>query len=178
MLPERLAIDLGMKDRGTTKPLPGKISMRAAAEKLGVTNPQLRDVIFTGTNAGLEFEEKVAKLWFGGDVTKLRKAADKWAAAQGEEVDSTKVPALEKPERYHAMPAVRAMAKAEGYPPEFMRDFEALLDFDEQPAASMLWTICMAEYARWKGKMVKSKVDPSEGLDRDGPSLRDTLKKR
>src|SRR4028118_844808 len=44
-------------------------------------------------------------------------------------------PSTQAQERYTAMPAIREMARLEGYAPEFIENFEALLDLDEQPSA-------------------------------------------
>lgn len=64
------------------RPQDGKISIREAAKKIGVSYPQLQKLFRLQKGVGPDFEQKVADLRFGGDVTALRKAAEHWAATK------------------------------------------------------------------------------------------------
>lgn len=182
MLPVWLRIDLDMKSRGTTKPLPNMHSMRSAAVHLGCSAPQLRDVIFLGTNAGGEFEQRVADKIFDGNVMKLRHAAERWAAGEPWEGNADDAgqpaagPTLVRPERYDAMSIARDMALGEGYDPAFVESFEVHLDADDQPGPEYLWTLMKAAWATHKRKTAP-KGDPLADLD-SATSLRDARKKR
>lgn len=55
-------------------------------------------------------------------------------------------------ERYHAMPAVRMAAAAQGFPKPFIDAWEPQLDADEQPDFNTLWSMFQADFARAKGK--------------------------
>ena len=68
-------------------------------------------------------------------------------------------------ERYQEMPAVRNMARAQGFDEEFVRTWEAHLDADEDPDADYLWTLMKAAYARHIRKAPKPPGDPLDGLD-------------
>lgn len=79
---------------------------------------------------------------------------------------------VEHQERYHAMPAIRAMARADKYPADFVEKFEALLDLDDQPTADDLWRIFKETYAASKGKAPARKADPMADLDRPKKALK------
>lgn len=77
-----MSIDLETKRGGRARP--GMLSLRDAAEQLGVTYPSLQKVCREAKGAGQDFEAAVARLRFKGSVDKLRESAKRWAAENPE----------------------------------------------------------------------------------------------
>lgn len=82
---------------------------------------------------------------------------------------------VQNDERYAAMPAVRAMGRAEGYDEDFVTTWQAELDADDQPSADELWGLMKSSWARLQRK-TRAQGDPLADLD-DRP-LRTARKKR
>lgn len=74
-------------------------------------------------------------------------------------------PTVETDERYEAINAARGMARAEGYDEAFVSTWDIALDADDQPSADYLWTLCKADYARWRRKGAGGGGDPLADLD-------------
>ena len=153
-------------------------SYQRIADDLGVSKPQVHDLLTRGKGVGPTFETAFAAKFFAGSVDRLRRESQKWMLERNRRVHARaedaplqsrindSVPAIATVrERYSAMPAVRAMAHAEGYPAEFVESFEALLELPEQPTADALWTLCKGAYVMWRGKSAKSKTTPGDDLD-------------
>lgn len=73
--------DIDVETKQGHRPRDGKISIREAAETIGVAYPQLRALLRYGTGAGHHVEKRVAALRYDKDITKLRDEAEKWAAS-------------------------------------------------------------------------------------------------
>lgn len=77
-----MSIDVAVPRGG--RPAPGMISMREAAELLGMNSTSVRDLVKDGSGVGRDFEAAVAKKFFDGSTDKLYSAASAWAAANPE----------------------------------------------------------------------------------------------
>lgn len=146
-----------VKPADTTRAKSDEITPRGIAKDLGVSYPQVVEVLAGRGGVGKKFEAQFAAKFYGGSIDKLRSAALAWAEQNSEEAEPT--------ERYAVMPAVQAMARAKGFDAAFVDTWEVQLDADEQPDVDDLWTLCKADYARWSGKAKRAPGDPLDGID-------------
>src|SRR3990167_5087219 len=72
-----------MKPPTRARTLPGEHSFEDIAIDLGVTKPQVYNLISYGRGFGPEFEERFAKKHYKGDVTRLRAEAKSWWKKHG-----------------------------------------------------------------------------------------------
>lgn len=145
-----------------------KRTFEAIAEELGISKPQVFNLIHLSKGYGPKVERALADRFFDSSVDRLHDAARDWYVANA-------TAAYVDEERYVAMPAVRQMARAQGFDEKFVKSWDVQLDADDQPDADHLWTLCKADYARWKRKTTPS-GDPLADLD--GAPLRSSRKKR
>jgi hypothetical protein len=174
-LPKWLSIDTEAPQGG--RPRPGMISMRDAAKQLRINSTSVQNAIKYGRGIGSHFETIIADLKFGGDVTKLRKIAKKWADEHPEpqalqvDVVEEKSRWVDRPERYAAMEEARRDAvKYFDVDPEFAKHWEVQLRSDEEPDVRYLVDRLVADWKLHKRQMssaqnVLEKGNPLEDLD-------------
>jgi len=174
-LPKWLSIDKDAPQGG--RPQPGMISMRDAAKQLRINSTSVQNAIKYGRGIGGNFETIIADLKFGGDVTRLRKTAKKWADEhpdpQAPHADATeeKRSWVDRPERYAAMEEARRDAvRYFDVDPEFAKTWEVQLRSDEEPDVRYLVDRLVVDWKLHKRQMsspqnVLEKGNPLEGLD-------------
>lgn len=79
-----------------------------------------------------------------GRIAKALRVSYAWlAAGEGEMLDG-----IEEPGRYAAIPAVRAMALASGFPADVVNEWEVALKLDREPTPDELWKLFKAAHKK------------------------------
>lgn len=150
---ERLRDEVKRGDRGIQAQL---------ARALGVSTAHIANLVNPnkGTLPGEELLLELARYW-GTTYDAMMAEANGEAPGVAPERHVT----VERTERYSQMPAVRAMAIAQGIDPAFVASFDVALDADEQPDAEYLYALLKQAYAREKRKVHHRGGDPFSDLD-------------
>lgn len=125
-----------LKPEDRKRALPGEATYQSIADDLGVTKPQVHQLINDCPRGfGPKFEEQFARKFYGGSIDKLRREAEKWWAEWGEAVIIADVthrsiakhglrPAPDKPKPGHTfIEAVDAMPGFRDWLEDDGRDF-------------------------------------------------------